>query len=308
MAAGGAAVKGAAPVLFDAPGPRARRRHRVYGLLALAGALAVGAAVLLRLSEAGQFVGAMWEPFTYRGVQERVLRGVLDTLKAFGLAVVLSLVLGVLLATGRLSSHRWIRWPCAAVVEVFRALPLLILIFALYNMAGLRDAVEGFGNALRNGLGAPGDWLATHYATPTLWALAFGVALYNGAVHAELLRSGARAVGAGQWEAAYALGMRKRQVLSTVVLPQTVRAMLPGIMSQIVVTLKDTSLGFIIMYEELLYAGKLLAQNISTPYGYPYLPVLWVVGSLYVVMCLLLSLLARQIARPRNRREARVRS
>ncbi|WP_326685823.1 ABC transporter permease subunit [Streptomyces sp. NBC_01795] len=301
-------MTGTVPVLFDTPGPRARRRHRLYGLLALVGALTASAAVLLRLSDAGQFVAAMWEPFTYQGVQERVLRGVLDTLKAFALAVVLSLALGLLLALGRLSEHRLIRWPCAALVEVLRALPLLTLIFALYNMAVLRDAVEGFAGALRDALGAPGDWLAAHFAAPTLWALAIGVALYNGAVHAELLRSGARAVGVGQWEAAYALGMRKTQVMSTVVLPQTVRAMLPGLISQISVTLKDTSLGFIIMYEELLYAGKLLAQNISTPYGYPYLPVLCVVGSLYVTMCLLLSLLARQLAGPRQRRRARVRS
>ncbi|WP_344570044.1 amino acid ABC transporter permease [Streptomyces axinellae] len=213
-------------------------------------------------------------------------------------------MLGVVLATGRLSAHRLLRWPSSAAVEIFRALPLLILIFALYNMAGLRDVVESVAGAMRDGLGAPGGWLATHFASPTLWALALGVALYNGAVHAEILRAGARAVPLGQYEAAYALGMRKTQVMSTVVLPQTVRAMLPGLVSQIVVTLKDTSLGFIIMYEELLYAGKLLAQNIATPHGYPYLPVLFVVGTLYVGMCLLLSLVAHRLAGERRRRMA----
>ncbi|MGW0393057.1 ABC transporter permease subunit [Streptomyces sp. NPDC003042] len=158
--------------------------------------------------------------------------------------------------------------------------------------------LERTGTALSEWLGNAGTWAATHVSDVTLWALALGVALRNGAVQADVLRAGVRAVPRGQVEAAYALGMSHPQTAWSVILPQAVRAMLPSIVAQLAVTLKDTSLGFVIMYEELLYVGKLLAQNIATPRGYPYLPVLFVVGLLYVAMCLAISGLARRLARP----------
>ncbi|MEU4796616.1 amino acid ABC transporter permease [Streptomyces sp. NPDC023327] len=282
--------------LFEAPGPRARRRHGWY---ALAVAAVTGGAlcwILLRLSDAGQFDARMWEAFEYRGVQVRVLTGMVDTFKAFVLAVVLSLALGFLFAAGRLSSHRLVRGPAGALVEFFRAVPVIITVFALYATDLLRTCTTAVADLLREYLGSPGGWVAAHFTSPTLWALVIGIALYNGAAQAEILRAGVGAVPKGQFEAGYALGMRKTQVMTAVVMPQAVRTMLPSIISQMVVTLKDTSLGFFIMYEELLYAGKLLAQNTATPYGYPYLPVLSVVGSLYIITCLLLSYVARRIA------------
>ncbi|MFI8941975.1 amino acid ABC transporter permease [Streptomyces syringium] len=291
-------------ILFEAPGPRGRRRNRICSVLAVVGIAAVVGYVIVRLHDAGQFTWAMWEAFTYQGVQRRILIGALDTLKAFALAVVFSLLLGVLLATGRLSRHRVLRWPATALVEFFRAMPLLIMIFALYNMGWLRSWVAAVARFLREHLGQTGVWLADNFASPTLWALVIGIALYNGSVQAEILRAGARAVPRGQTEAAYALGMRKTQVTTTVVLPQAVRTMLPSIVGQIVVTLKDTSLGFIITYEELLYAGKLLAQNTATPAGYPYIPVLLVVGPIYIGMCLALSTFAKWLAH-RGRQQRR---
>ncbi|MFH8612119.1 amino acid ABC transporter permease [Streptomyces sp. NPDC018029] len=282
--------------LFETPGPRARRRHFWYAVL-VASVTGGGICwVLLRFADAGQFDARMWEAFGYRGVQLRILTGVVDTFKAFVLAVVLSLLLGLLFAAGRLSAHRFLRRPAGALVEFFRAVPVIITVFALYATDLLRTCVTAVADLLRNGLGAPGEWLAVNFASPTLWALVIGIALYNGAAQAEILRAGVGAVPKGQFEAAYALGMRKTQVMTVVALPQAVRTMLPSVISQMVVTLKDTSLGFFIMYEELLYAGKLLAQNTATPSGYPYLPVLCVVGSLYIITCLLLSYVARRIA------------
>ncbi|MEU5050272.1 amino acid ABC transporter permease [Streptomyces sp. NPDC021096] len=294
-------------VLFDTPGPRARRRHALIGVLAVLGIAALAGYVIVRLRDAGQFTPAMWEAFAYEGVQRRILIGALETLKAFSLAVVLSMLLGLLLACGRLSEHRLLRWPTTALVEFFRAMPLLIMIFALYNTGWLRSCVATVGRFLRTELGRTGNWLADNFASPTLWALVIGIALYNGSVQAEILRAGALAVPRGQREAAYALGLRKTQVMLTVVLPQAVRSMLPAIVSQIVVTLKDTSLGFIITYEELLYAGKLLAQNTATPSGYPYIPVLLVVGPMYIGMCLALSACARWLARRGRRRRNGIR-
>ncbi|MFD4628958.1 amino acid ABC transporter permease [Streptomyces sp. NPDC058284] len=282
--------------LFEAPGPRARRRQGWYTALVAAVTGGVLCWVLLRFADAGQFDARMWEAFTYRGVQLRILTGVVDTVKAFVLAVVLSLLLGFLFAAGRLSAHRVLRGPAGALVEFFRAVPVIITVFALYATDLLRSCVTAVADLLRNNLAGPGEWLAANFASPTLWALVIGIALYNGAAQAEILRAGVGAVPQGQIEAGYALGMRKAQVMTVVAMPQAVRTMLPSIISQMVVTLKDTSLGFFIMYEELLYAGKLLAQNTATPYGYPYLPVLCVVGSLYIVTCTLLSAVARRLA------------
>ncbi|MFJ6216262.1 amino acid ABC transporter permease [Streptomyces sp. NPDC092296] len=264
-------------VLYDAPGPRARARNRIIGVLAVAGIAALIWVAVQRLSSHGQFAAAMWEPFEYNGTQERLLHGLEDTLTAFGYAAVLSLALGALLAAGRLSDHRPVRWFCTAFVEFFRAMPLVIMIFALYQGV---------------------------FSDAPMWALVIGLTLYNGSVQAEIFRAGIVAVPRGQSEAAYALGMRKSQVMTTVLVPQAFRSMLPSVLSQLVVTLKDTSLGYIITYEELLYVGKLIASTTSTAEGYPYIPVVLVIAPIYIGLCLALSGLAKWIER-RGRRSAK---
>ncbi|KJK58272.1 amino acid ABC transporter permease [Saccharothrix sp. ST-888] len=263
-------------VLYDAPGPRARARYRAFGLLSVLGIAGLLWYAYDSLAGAGQFTAAMWDPFQYTAVQQRIVDGLLNTLTAFGLAAGFSLVLGALLAAGRLSDHRPVRAVATAIVQFFRAMPLLIMIFALYHSV---------------------------FTTSPLWALVTGLTLYNGAVQAEIIRSGVNAVPRGQGEAAYALGMRKTQVLFTILVPQAVRSMLPTIIGQLVVTLKDTSLGFLITYTELLYAGKLIASNTSTPAGYPYIPVTIVMSVIYIGMCLALTALAKWIE-ARGRRGA----
>lgn len=257
-------------VLYDVPGPRAKFRNRVY---AVVGTVAIAALVVFaiqRLAEKGQLAPEMWDIFQYNGVRQSLLDGLLTTLRAFAMAGVLSLVLGALLAVARLSEHRPIRWFATAFIELFRAVPLLITIYVL--------------------------WAGVLTSQP-LWALVLGLTLYNGAVQAEVLRAGINAVPKGQVEAAYALGMRKTQVMMTVQIPQAIRAMLPTIISQLVVTLKDTSLGYIIAFEELLYAGRLLAGNTIVNGDNPYVAVIVVIGSVYIAMCLALSWLASWIER-----------
>ncbi|MFD9128002.1 amino acid ABC transporter permease [Kitasatospora sp. NPDC059571] len=267
------ATRTAATVLFDAPGPRARLRYRLFGVLALAGIAGLFGYAYVKLADAGQFDAELWSAFQYKAVQQRILDGALATLKAFGLAAAGSLVLGALLAAGRLSDHRPVRAVCGGVVEFFRAMPLLIMIFALYRGV---------------------------FSAEPLWALVVGLTLYNGAVQAEVIRAGVHAVPRGQSEAAYALGLRKTQTMTLVLVPQAVRSMLPAIIGQLVVTLKDTSLGFVITYPELLYAGKIIASN--SP-GYPYIPMIMVIGPLYVGLCLILTAVARRLE-ARSRRGA----
>ncbi|MFF5427644.1 MULTISPECIES: amino acid ABC transporter permease [unclassified Streptomyces] len=266
-----------ATALYDVPGPRARRRHLLYGLLSTLVILALAGWILYLLFDTGQFTSTKWSPFAYEGIQELLLRGLGNTLKAFAYASVLSLALGAVLATGRLSEHRVLRWLATLVVEFFRAMPVLVMIFFIFVALKVQP----------------------------LPALVAGLTLYNGSVLAEVFRSGVLSVARGQGEAAYALGMRKTQVMTYVLVPQAVRAMLPAIISQLVVALKDTSLGFLITYEEFLHAGKLIASNLD--YDLPFIPVVLVVSPIYIGMCMLLSWFATWVAR-RERRNPKTRA
>ncbi|GAA3845464.1 amino acid ABC transporter permease [Streptomyces sp. NPDC003631] len=257
----------AATALYDIPGPRARRRHRLFGVLATVVLLALLGWIIHLLFATGQFTYTKWMPFEYKGIQELLLRGLGNTLKAFAIAAVLSLALGGLLAVGRLSEHAPVRWLSTLVVEFFRAMPLLVMIFFIFVALKVQP----------------------------LPALVAGLTLYNGSVLAEVFRSGINSVERGQKEAAYALGMRKTQVMSYVLVPQAVRAILPAIISQLVVALKDTSLGFLITYEEFLHAGKLIASNLD--YDLPFIPVVMVISPIYIGMCMLLSWVAQWVSR-----------
>jgi glutamate transport system permease protein len=262
-------------VLYDVPGPKARLRYRLYGAVSLAAVVALLAFAVYKLNESGQFSAKKWEIFQYVEVQKSLLRGLGATVKAGAIAGVLALVLGGILAAGRLSDHRLVRGPSYAAVELFRAVPLLILIFFMYY---------GFGFG-------------------QLTSVVLGLTIYNGAVLAEIFRAGVNAVPRGQSEAAYALGLRKNQVLRLVLLPQAVRSMLPAIVSQLVVLLKDVALGFLITYRELLTEAK---QLFAAPeFEFPVLPVTFVVAAVYILMCSLLSLLAKYLeARTRRTRRS----
>ncbi|MEU9855544.1 amino acid ABC transporter permease [Streptomyces sp. NPDC047974] len=263
-----------ASALYDIPGPQARRRHLLYGLASTAVILGLAAWILYLLFDTEQFTAVKWRPFLYEGIQELLLEGLGNTLKAFALAAVLSLALGAVLATGRLSDHRPVRWIATLLVEFFRAMPVLVMIFFIFVALKVQP----------------------------LPALVAGLTLYNGSVLAEVFRTGVHAVPRGQGEAAYALGMRKTQVMTWVLVPQAVRAMLPAIISQLVVALKDTSLGYLITYEEFLHAGKLIASNLD--YDLPFIPVVLVISPIYIGMCMLLSWFATWVAR-RERRDPR---
>ncbi|MFF9065911.1 amino acid ABC transporter permease [Streptomyces sp. NPDC014891] len=257
--------------LYDIPGPHARRRHLLYGIASTVVILALAAWILYLLFDNDQFTSTKWSPFLYEGIQRLLLEGLGNTLKAFAYAAVLSLVLGAVLATGRLSEHRVIRWTSTVLVEFFRAMPVLVMIFFIFVALQVQ----------------------------ALPALVAGLTLYNGSVLAEVFRTGIHAVARGQGEAAYALGMRKTQVMTYVLVPQAVRAMLPAIISQLVVALKDTSLGFLITYEEFLHAGKLIASNLD--YDLPFIPVVLVISPIYIGMCMLLSWFATWVARRERR-------
>ncbi|WP_190817386.1 amino acid ABC transporter permease [Saccharopolyspora pogona] len=263
-------------VLFDTPGPRARVRNRLISVVSAVVVLALLGYVVLRFYATGQFDASKWEWLLYEQIQLELLGALWNTVRAFLMGAVLALAFGAVFALGRLSDHAWIRMPCTAIVEVFRAIPLVILIFFLYYAA-------------------PG--LGVNFGQ--YWSVVLGLTLYNGSVLAEVFRAGVNALPAGQSEAAYSVGMRKSQVMGNVVLPQAVRVMLPAIVSQLVVLLKDSALGFLITYQELLYYARYLG-GIPT-LDRPIIPVSLVVAAIYISICLLLTWFANYLDR-RNRR------
>lgn len=264
-----------ANVLFDAPGPKARIRNIIYSVVGTAALLGGILWIVLRLNDQGEFDADLWDIFNYTGIQQNILDGLFATLKVFAFAGVFSLAFAVVLCVARLSEHRPVRWVAVAFIDLFRSIPLLITIFALW-------------------VGLLGDM------TP-FWALVIGLTIYNGCVQAEVLRAGINAVPKGQMEAAYALGLRKTQVMTTVLFPQAVRSMLPTIISQLVVTLKDTSLGFMVLYPELLHSARLIANNTPVNGVYPFVQTVTVFGVIYIALCMLLSSLATWIEK-RGRR------
>lgn len=252
-------------VLFDAPGPRARARHRLIGIASVLGILALAAFAVYRMSETGQLAYEKWEYFvTPDYVRILLVDGLLQTLQMAFFSIIFAVVFGLVFGIGKLSDHAVVRWPCWAVVEFFRAVPVLLLMVFTFYLLSIGDG-----------------------PLSTFWCVVVALTLYNGSVLAEVFRAGINAVPRGQAEAAYAIGMRKTQVMRHVLLPQAVKIMLPALISQMVVALKDTSLGYYIVAPGLTAVGKLIyteAQNqVQTAI---------VVTALYVSVNLLLTWLA----------------
>jgi len=251
-------------ILFDEPGPRTVARHRLYTVIASAALLLVVAFVVWRLYREGQFAADLWEPLVTPAYMLALLDGMVVTLQMAFTAVLGALVLGVLLGIGKLSEHGWVRWPCWAVVEFFRAVPVLILIIFVFTLYALDK-------------GDAGEY----------WSVVVALTLYNGAVLAEVFRAGVLAVPSGQAEAAYAIGMRKTQVMTVVLLPQAVKIMLPAIISQMVVALKDTSLGYVTTALVLTTVGEQIYGQFRNQ-----IPTVIVVAAMYITVNLILTALA----------------
>ena len=258
-------------VLFDAPGPRAQVRNRVISAITVVVAVAVAWVVYSRLEAKGQLTAAKWEPFLTANLwRTYILPGIEGTLTAAAVSIALALVLGFVLGVGRLSTHAGIRWVSSVIVEFFRAVPVLIMMIFAYFLYANYDVF-------------PSKYLA-------LAGVITGLTLYNGAVIAEIVRAGVQALPRGQAEAASALGLTSGQTMRTILLPQAVTSMLPVLVSQVVVVLKDTALGYQITFVELVRQGT----NIGSSYG-NYIPALIVIALVMISINFTLSWLATKL-------------
>jgi glutamate transport system permease protein len=285
-------------VLYDVPGPRQRRVTLIVSVIAVVAVLAGLYFFVYRpLDSKGQFSSDLWGPLVdpsnenFAAVWKRLGVGIRNTLRAAGLAIVASLLVGTLLAILRiqlksLARRRFTGYAAPvplllrglsvalsaitrACVEVFRGLPVVITIF--FVARGLPESGVSF---------------------PTLYYLVIGLTIYNSVVIAEILRSGMEGLPAGQFEAASAIGLSPLQTTRMILLPQAYRIMLPALISQLVVVLKDTSLGFIISYEETLNIGKQIIGVLNNP-----IQVYTVIAVLFIAVNYSLSKLAQYIQR-----------
>ncbi|NIJ11219.1 glutamate transport system permease protein [Saccharomonospora amisosensis] len=235
-------------VLYDAPGPRSRRRTAIGSVVAGIAILAVVALVVLRLAEQGQFDAELWSPWldptddNFTAVWNLIGEAAANTVLAAALSMAFSLVIGTLLALSRITAAAWYRWAIVGVIELLRGIPVVIAIFFAARV------LPQFGVDL-----------------PTLWYLVIGLTAYNSVIIAEIVRAGINSLPVGQREAAESIGLRRSQVLGSVLLPQAFRVMLPALISQLVVVLKDTSLGFIISFEETVNTAGIIVQNLHNP-------------------------------------------
>jgi glutamate transport system permease protein len=264
-------------VLYDAPGPRARRRAMIGAVIATVAIVAMLGFAAKRLADAGQFSMELWGPLinpaddNFGAVWQLLFRGLQATLTAAVLAIIFSLIIGTLIGVARMMLGRWTRTPLIGVIEILRGLPVVITI---YFASRVLPEVGVNVSPL------PGD--------DRLWYLVIGLTAYNCVIIAEIVRAGVASLPSGQGEAARAIGMTEWQVMRTVLLPQAFRTMLPALISQLVVILKDTSLAAVLGgYIELLRRGNIISQNLDNP-----IQTLFVVGLIFIALNYGLSRLA----------------
>lgn len=259
--------------LFDAPGPRARRRHAILtgvGLLLAAFGLYL---VYVKLDEKNQFDSALWQPFlTADAWTQYLIPGLIGTFKAAAISIVLASIFGLVFGMGRLSQVAAIRWVSGAVVEFFRSVPVLIMMIFAFGVYAQNQVFSSEVNPLA--------------------AVVTGLTLYNGAVVAELVRSGVFSLPKGQAEAGLSIGLTRGQTLRSIELPQALTAMLPALVGQLVVVVKDSALGSIITYGELLDWSKTLGSAYANT-----VPAYMVAAALFIVINYLLTALARYVER-----------
>jgi glutamate transport system permease protein len=268
-----------ASVLFDTPGPRTKRRSMIASVIVVILIAAGIGWIVYTLAQPrdssgitlpGYFDESRWDVFVEPDLWIRVGQGLLNTLRAAAVAAVMAIAVGIIFAMLRTSGLALVRIPTTIVLEFFRGMPVLLMMLFILLVA----------------------------STGAFWAVVLALGLYNGAIIGEALRAGLAALPRGQREAGLSLGMTGLQSKISIEFPQAFRQMLPVIIAQLVVLLKDTSLGFIVGYNELI---RTTMNGLGSALGNRYLFSLFLVTLvIYLIVNLTLSAVARRLARRRS--------
>lgn len=260
-------------VLYDVPGPKARRVSligSVIGVVAIAGLLWWAISIL---AQQGIFEPERWAVFQIPEVWTLIGNGIVATLTAAAVAAVIAFPLGLVLCLMRISDVAWIRIPTRIVLEFLRGMPVVLMMFFVLLV----------------------------FATGSFTAVVAGLVLYNSAIFAEIIRAGIQSLPKGQREAGLAIGLTSFASRRSIELPQAIRRMLPSLVAQLVVLLKDTSLGYIVSYEELLRKVQIMADFLGPDYLFP---VFFVAAAIYIAINFSVSRLAIWIEKRGSKKAA----
>ena len=257
-------------ILFGDLDSRAQTITRVASAVVAATLLVVAAGIVYRFHAAGQFETRLWEFFAWETTWAFLAKGLLGTLASAAAAAVIALVLGLVLLVGRRSQLRLVRWPAVAVINFLRGVPTLLLIYVCFLV-----------------LPSAGIKLSAY------WMLTLPVGLSTAAVVAEVYRAGVLAVPRGQTDAARALGLNEARVFAHVVFPQALRYIVPALVAQLVIVVKDTTFGYVVTYGELMQNAKVLIANYHS-----LVPVYLVVAALYCLVNYAISKESKRLGRP----------
>ena len=267
------AVPSIRDVLYEAPGPRAKKRIAVATVVSLMALAALLAVIIRQFYVTGQLSARYWSLFTRYTTWRFLGSGLAGTLKAALTASAVAFVLGMLMMLARISRHRLLRWLGTALVELSRGIPTLLFIYFFFLVA------PQFGLRL-----------------PAFWKIVLPVAISASGVVAEVLRSGVNAVPKGQTEAALSLGMRQHTLFFKIVFPQALRMVVPALISEIVIVLKDTTFAYVVNYADLMQNAKVLISNYDA-----LLSVYLVVAVIYILINYLVNKLAAAVAGHRKK-------
>ena len=260
-------------VLYDVPGPKARRVSLIASIVGALLILGLLAWIVMTLAQQGIFEARRWQIFTRADVWRLLGNGLGSTLSAAALAAVIAFPLGLLLCLLRISDAAAIRVPMRVILEFLRGMPVVLMMLFI---------LLGFG-------------------TSAFIAVVAGLVLYNAAVFAEIIRAGIQSLPRGQREAGLAIGLTSYKSRMLIELPQAIRRMMPSLVAQMVVLLKDTSLGYIVAYGELLRAVQVMADFLGTQYLFP---IFFVAAAIYIAINISVSRLAVWIERRGSKKAA----
>ena len=259
-------------ILFGDLSTRAQAIARAVSVIAIAALLLLVVGILNRFHAAGQFEGRLWEFFAWNTTWAFLGKGLLGTIASAAAAAVIALVFGLVLLIGRRSRRRLVQWPTVAVIEFLRGVPTLLLIYLCFLV-----------------LPSAGIKLSAY------WMLTLPVGLSTAAVVAEVYRAGVLAVPRGQTDAARALGLSEARVFAHVVFPQALRYIVPALVAQLVIVVKDTTFGYVVTYGELMQNAKVLIANYRS-----LVPVYLAVAALYCAVNYAISRASRKLGQRIN--------
>lgn len=269
----------ATKVLFDEPGPRGKVWIVVWSFVVAIAVALIGWAALAQFDAHGQLAPDRWAFLLDPNIIAFLGEGVRNTFLATAVAAVVAYPLGLVLALGRMSRNRLLSSVATGWIEFFRAIPMLLVVYAfLLALPRLNQSL----------------------ALPVFWMLVIPMILVSSATTAEVFRAGIKAVDRGQWEAAESLGMSYRTALTLVIFPQAFRIVLPALLTGLVGLLKDSTLGFVVSYPELMQQGRTV-----TAYSGHLIQTYLAVAVVYVLLNYLLTKLASLLQARGNRKASR---